>query len=398
MTRSRIALPEPLAPARLAPLGLGFRPFFLLAGAAAVVLLAAWLLFYTGRMAPPAYYDLFTWHGHEMVFGYTAAVIAGFLLTAVRNWTGVPTPTGAPLAALALLWLAGRLVALPPWGLPGWAIASVDLAFLPALAAALARPLLQQPQARQVVFLPLLVALAAANALVHLQMLGVTVATARPGLRFGVDVIVLVIAVIGGRVLPVFTQRGVGAQPRQWPAIEWAVALSTGGVAVADLLTAPPALLGPLAAAAALAHAARLWGWYDHRIWRVPLLWVLHLGYAWLVAGFALLACACAGLAIAQPALHALTVGAIGVLTLGMMARVALGHSGRPLQAAPPIGLAFGLLNTAAVVRVFAAAALPAWYTQAVVAAGLLWIAAFALFTPVYAPILLRARADGQPG
>jgi uncharacterized protein involved in response to NO len=398
MALTRIAVPGRVAPVGWAPLGLGFRPFFLLAGAAAVALLAAWLLFYTGRMAPPAYYDLFTWHGHEMLFGYTVAVVAGFLLTAVRNWTGVPTPTGVPLAALALLWLAGRLVALLPWALPGWAIATVDLAFLPALAAALARPLLQQPQARQVVFLPLLLALAAANVLVHLQMLGVTVATARPALRFGVDVIVLIIAIIGGRVLPFFTQRGVGAQPRQWPAVEWAVAISTGGVAVADLLTAPPALLGPLAAAAALAHAARLWGWYDHRIWRMPLLWVLHLGYAWLVVGFALLACASAGLVIAPPALHGLTVGAIGGLTLGMMARVALGHTGRPLQAAPAIGLACGLINAAAAVRVLAAAALPDWYPQAVVGAGLLWIAAFGLFTAVYAPILVRARADGQPG
>lgn len=396
MTSPGLAGAAPLAPPRWAPLALGFRPFFLLAGAAAVVLVAAWLAIYRGRLAPPAYYDLFTWHGHEMVFGYTVAVIAGFLLTAVRNWTSMPTPTGVSLGGLAAVWLAGRVAPLAP--LPGWAIAAVDIAFLPLLAVALAPPLLRRPQARQAVFLPLLLTLAAANAMVHLQMLGLASASARPGLRMAVGVVVLIIAVVAGRVLPFFTQRGVGAAPRQWPAVEWAVWLTTAGMAVAEPLAAPAALLGPLAAAAAAAHALRLAGWYDRRIWRVPLLWVLHLGYAWLPVGFAMTALAAAGLIIPQPALHALTVGGIGVLTLGMMARVALGHTGRALQAAPPIALACGLINAAAAVRVLVPAAWPDWYASSVLGAGVLWIAAFALFTAVYAPILLRARVDGQPG
>ena len=184
-------------------------------------MIGAWLAALRGALVLPVYYDAITWHGHEMVFGYTVAVIAGFLLTAVRNWTGVPTARGASLALLAALWLAGRVAPLLPVLLPGWLIAVVDLAFLPALAAALARPLLLRPQPNQLLFLPLLLGLAIANALVHLQMLGVTTATARPGLYAAVDVIVLIIAVVGGRVLPFFTERGVGAARggvRRWRA------------------------------------------------------------------------------------------------------------------------------------------------------------------------------------
>ncbi|MFN8642492.1 MAG: NnrS family protein [Candidatus Binatia bacterium] len=380
------------------PFALGFRPFFLLAGSAAVALVAAWLAIYRGLIGLPVYYDAITWHGHEMVFGYTVAVIAGFLLTAVRNWTGVPTPTGGRLALLAALWLAGRLAPLLPGVLPAAAIALLDLAFLPALALALAGPLWRQPQARQLVFLPLLLGLAGANALVHLQMLGVTAITARPALYFAVDLIVLLIAVVGGRVLPFFTERGVAAAPRRWPAVELAVWITTGGVALVDLFAWPPAVAVPVCAAGAAAHAARLAGWYDRRVWRVPLLWVLHLGYAWVAIGFALKAAVAAGLLIPMVGLHALTVGAIGVLTLGMMARVALGHTGRPLRASAPTAVAFALVNAAAAARALVAAALPAWYAETVLAAGVLWLAAFAIFVADYAAILVRPRIDGQPG
>lgn len=382
----------------LAPLALGFRPFFLLAGLAALGLIGAWLAALRGMLMLPVYYDAITWHGHEMVFGYTVAVIAGFLLTAVRNWTGVPTPTGAPLGLLAGLWLAGRVAPLLAGLLPGWLIAAIDLAFLPALAAALARPLLRRPQATQLVFLPLLAALTAANLLVHLQVLGVTVATARPGLYAAIDLVVLIIAVIGGRVLPFFTQRGVGATPRRRPALEVLVFATTVGLVLVDLCSLPAAVAVPVCAAGALAHAARLAGWYDRRIWQVPLLWVLHLGYAWVAVGFALKAAVAAGLVIPMTGLHALTVGAIGVLTLGMMARVGLGHTGRALQASAPVAVAFALINAAALVRAPLAAALPAWYPQTIQVAGALWLAAFAIFVAGYAGILVRARPDGQDG
>lgn len=393
---------EPARPAALpaatplAPLALGFRPFFLLAGLAALALIGAWLAALRGALVVPVYYDAITWHGHEMVFGYTVAVIAGFLLTAVRNWTGVPTVRGAPLALLAVLWLAGRVAPLLPGLLPGWLIAVVDLAFLPALAAVLARPLLLRPQPSQVLFLPLLLGLAVANALVHLQMLGVTTTTARPGLYAAVDVIVLIIAVVGGRVLPFFTERGVGAAPQRRPPVEGVVWATTAGVVLIDLFQLPAAIAVPVCAVGAVAHAVRLAGWYDRRIWRVPLLWVLHLGYAWVAIGFALKAAVAAALVIPMVGLHALTVGAIGVLTLGMMARVALGHTGRVLQVSAAVAVAFALINGAAAVRTLAAAALPSWYSQTILLAGALWLAAFAIFVAEYAGILVRARADGR--
>ena len=382
----------------LAPLALGFRPFFLLAGLAALALIGAWLGALRGALVLPVYYDAITWHGHEMVFGYTVAVIAGFLLTAVRNWTGVPTASGLPLALLAALWLAGRVAPLLPVLLPGWLIAAIDLAFLPTLAAVLARPLLLRPQPNQLVFLPLLFGLAAADAMVHLQMLGVTTATARPGLYAAVDVVVLIIAVVGGRVLPFFTQRGVGAEPRRRPAVEGVVWATTAGVVLIDLFSLPAAVAVPVCAAGAVAHAVRLAGWYDRRIWQVPLLWVLHLGYAWVAIGFALKAAVAAALVIPMVGLHALTAGAIGVLTLGMMARVALGHTGRALQVSAAVAFAFALINGAAAVRTLAAAALPNWYPQTILVAGALWLAAFAIFVAEYAGILVRARPDGREG
>lgn len=381
-----------------APLALGFRPFFLVAGVAALLLIGVWLAVYRGALGLPVYYDAITWHGHEMVFGYTVAVIAGFLLTAVRNWTNVPTATGTALALLVLLWLAGRIAPLLPAVVPRWLIAAIDLAFLPALAVALSTPLLRAPQARQLVFLPLLIALAVMNLLVHLQMLGATLATARTGLYVAVDVVMIVITVIGGRVIPFFTQRGAGTTPRTWVAVEWLVAAATVGVAIADLAGAPPAIFAAIALLAAGAHAVRLAGWYDARIWGVPLLWVLHLGYAWLVAGFALRALAALGLVIPWVGLHALTVGAIGVLTLGMMTRVTLGHTGRLLRASRPMAVAFALINAAAVVRALVPAALPASYAGTVLVAGVLWVAAFAIFVVVHAPMLVQARVDGAPG
>jgi uncharacterized protein involved in response to NO len=199
-------------------------------------------------------------------------------------------------------------------------------------------------------------------------------------------------------VLPFFTARGVGAAPRHWPAVEWAVWLTTGAVALGELLALTPAFVVPLCAAGAVAHALRLAGWYDQRIWRVPLLWVLHLGYAWVAVGLALKAAVAAGLLIPMVGLHALTVGAIGVLTLGMMARVALGHTGRALQASAPMAVAFALINAAAAARAVVAAALPAWYAQTILVAGGLWLAAFAIFVAGYAHVLLRPRIDGQPG
>ena len=384
-------------PRGLAPFALGFRPFFLAAGIWAVLLMAVWMLVLLGRLDLGAWPPM-VWHGHEMVFGFAVAVIAGFLLTAAQNWTGIRTPSGAPLAALFLLWLAGRLGFLIP-GLPATLVALVDLAFLPLLAAALALPILKARQLHNYPFPVMLLALAAANALVHLEVLGWTASTASLGLHLAVYVVVTMIVVMGGRVIPSFTDNKLGSRARRWPVIERLVLPSTLAALLASLLAPDLLFTALLAALAALVHWVRLAGWYTRKYWSVPLLWVLHLGYAWIALGFALLALSAAGFeGAAGSALHAFTAGGIGVLTLGMMARVSLGHTGRLLEAVPLMTLAFIEVGFAALLRVAIPLFFPQSHAAAMTASGLLWMVGFGLFAVVYAPMLLRPRVDGKPG
>lgn len=387
----------------MALFALGFRPFFLMAGLAAVALVGLWLVDYSAVVSVRTYYGAINWHAHEMIFGYTAAVIAGFLLTAVRNWTSIDTPRGGALAALAGLWMAGRLAPFVAGLPPDWLIAAVDIAFLPVLAASLAQPILRRRQWHNLPFVPILLILAFANSLVHLDVLGILPGRATSGFYLGVNLIVLLITVIGGRVIPFFTRSALpGAQPRIWIPLEWisvgtVVVLAALGVLEAALWM--PALTVSVAALATVAHAVRLWGWSDRRLWSVPLLWVLYAGYSWLIVGFALEALAAAGLVRAQLALHAFTTGAIGGLTLGMMSRVALGHTGRPLSAAPPLVATFILVNLAALLRVLGGWWVPdEWYVALIVASGTAWVVAFVLFLALYAPILTKPRVDGLAG
>ncbi|MHB0974025.1 MAG: NnrS family protein [Thiobacillus sp.] len=379
-----------------APFALGFRPFFLSAGIYAVILMALWLLVLGGiitpREMPPT-----LWHGHEMLFGFAIAVIAGFLLTAAQNWTGIRTLSGRPLAALFLVWLAGRLGFLVP-GLPPGVVAAIDLSFLPLLALTLALPILKARQLHNAPFPFMLLGLAAANALVHAEALGLS-RTATLGLHLAAYVVVTMITVMGGRVIPSFTDNKLHTRARRWKPIERLVPVVTVLALIAALAAPDSNVTAVLAAVAAAAHALRLAGWYTPKVWSVPLLWILHLGYAWIVLGFALLALSAAGWGAATgPALHAFTVGAIGVLTLGMMARVSLGHTGRQLEPPPVMTLAFVAVNLAALTRVALPLAFPAAYALILDGAGLVWIAAFGLFAWVYAPMLLRPRVDGKPG
>jgi uncharacterized protein involved in response to NO len=381
-------------------LALGFRPFFLAAALAAIGLIALWLADYAGVFSVRTYYTATNWHAHEMVFGYAVAVVAGFLLTAVRNWTLIDTPRGGPLATLLALWIAGRVAPFAPGVLPGWLIASLDGAFLPVLAASLAVPLLRRRQWRNLPFVPILLALACANALVHLDVLGVMPGRATTGLYLGVHLIVLLITVVGGRVIPFFTERALpGASPRTWLPVEWLSIGSVVALAILGVVPFAPQLTTAVTAVATLAHAVRLSGWFDRRVWSVPLLWILHIGHGWLVVGFALQTLSATALMRPQLALHAFTTGAIGALTLGMMARVSLGHTGRPLQAAPSLVGAFVLVNMAALLRVIGAWWVPdEWYVSLIVASGAPWVAAFTLFLAKYAPILTKQRADGRAG
>ena len=378
---------------------LGFRPFFLLSGILAVVLIAVWVPAFVGWHSFSNYYGQIGWHSHEMIFGYTCAVIAGFLLTAVRNWTERPTAAGGSLALLASLWLAGRILPFFLKAVSPWLIALADLAFLPALAVAIGAPLVRHAERRNLIFLPLLIVLFIANLLAHLEALGFAPGVGRRGIFLGLHLILLLIVIMGGRVIPFFTERALnGVVIERRAIIEWMAPLSVVAFMLLEVFLPDSRLAGVLAALAAIINGIRLASWYSHRYWQVPLLWVLHLGYGWIVAGLALKAAAAFGLILPQFTVHAFTVGGIGVLTLGMMARVSLGHTGRPLAVGPSMVAGFALLNLAAIGRGLAPLFVPLWFPQLIIASGALWIAAFMIFVFIYAPILTQARADGRPG
>ena len=388
-------MPEYRGPALLA---LGFRPFFSAAAVAAILLMLIWLTTWVGRLRIPDYYGSIGWHSHEMLFGYAAAVIAGFLLTAVRNWTGVNTPTGTPLALLVLIWLAGRLAPFLAGLLPAWLVALADLAFLPALALAIAPALWRGSQKVNRIFVPLLLLMALANLLVHLQALGVAGSATR-GMDTMLFMVVFLVALLGGRVMPFFTQAvipGFKATRRQW--LEFTTMGAFAVLIGLQLFASPPLLTGLVALLLALTQMLRVAGWHHPGVWRIPILWVLYTGILWLIAGLLLLALSSFGLLGSNLAKHALGVGGIGILTLGMMARVSLGHSGRPIEPARSIAIAFILLNVAAALRVFGPLLPFGAYTFWVHLAGGIWIICFLLFCRVYLPILSRPRIDGKPG
>jgi uncharacterized protein involved in response to NO len=361
-------------------LALGFRPFYLLAGSYAALSVPIWAAQYAGWL-PGANALL---HAHEMLFGFAFAVISGFLLTAVRAWTGRPTPSGAPLAGIALLWIAGRLLA-PAWW-QGAALA--DAAFALAVAWGIGRPLIASGNRRNWFFIALVFALGAAGMLFRYAP--------RTGLVLGLDVILFIIAVMAGRVVPAFTNNAISdAGARRNPVLETAALASILLLLALDALQLPVA---PVALVAAIVHAMRLALWAPWATRKQPILWILHLSYAWIVVHLALRGLGELELVAPLLATHALTVGAIGGLTLGMMTRTSRGHTARPLKVGAWEISAYVLVQAAALVRVFVPVALPDAYLVAVLLSAALWCAAFSIFTVVYFPILTRARLDGQPG
>lgn len=378
---------------------LGFRPFFLFAGAFALLAMGIWVPIFFNALTLPTYYGELGWHSHEMIFGYSGAVVAGFLLTAVRNWTNSPTPAGGSLAVITILWLLGRILPLFPILLPGWLIALVDLGFFPMLIVGIGIPLLRSGGTRNLIFLPLVGAFVGANLLVHLEVLGLAENIAHRGIFLGLNLLILLIVIMGGRVIPFFTERALqGASPKRHWAIEQLAPISVLAFIVAEFIAPNSRATGIFAALAAIVNGIRLSGWYTNRFWAVPLLWVLHLGYGWIVVGFVLKALAAFGFISPQFTIHAFTVGAIGVLTLGMMARVSLGHTGRPLKATAATTVAFVLINLAALLRGLLPVFLPQMLLDFVELSGALWIGAFLIFIVVYVPILTAPRIDGRPG
>lgn len=374
---------------------LGFRPFYLLASSFAALSVLLWVGQYAGYL-PATYLRNPAWHGHEMLYGYTLAVVAGFLLTAVRNWTGKPTPSGGALIALAVLWLAGRVLVLTPFAI---AAAVINAAFPIAVAIGIGIPIVQSRNRRNYFFIALLLLLGLAVLALHLSHLGSLPWPERASLQVGLDVVLFILTVMAGRVIPMFTNNGVpGAQATRHPVIE---KLALGGVLAllgADLLQASPAVIAVLALIVAVAHAARLYLWQPWRTFGTPIVWVLHLAYGWIVIYLLLRGLAALGLVGELFAVHALTVGAIGGMTIGMMTRTARGHTGRMLVADGFEVACYILVALAAAIRVFGGMLLPQAYLATVVASGICWSAAFALYAVRYWPVLSRPRLDGKPG
>jgi uncharacterized protein involved in response to NO len=380
----------------------GFRPFFLLAALYATLMIPLWLAVLNGKLAPTAYLPPSIWHAHEMTWGFVSAVVAGFLLTAVGNWTQRETATGASLAGLVLLWMAGRVTMLLAGALPRGVPAAVDLAFLPALALVLARSLLAAKNYRNLVMLGILAALFLTNLAVHLDGLGLLPpGSAQRAALLSVDAVVLLIIIISGRIFPMFTRNATGVTSiRGIPWLDGTCTAAMAALLLVDALTLPgDRAAASLAGVVGLLVAARAVHWGARHSLRDPLLWVLHAGYAWIVVGLLLRASAgVLGWPPGPAATHALTVGAIGTLTLGMMARVALGHTGRAIVAPRSMTAAFVAITLAALIRVLVPWLAPQHYVVGLVAAGVFWVLAFAVFLAAYAPMLCRPRVDGKAG
>ena len=397
--------PRPAAaPARrVALFDYGFRPFFLLSGLQAVLALAVWLAILLYGLPVAGSWDTVQWHMHEMLFGFVAAAVGGFLLTAVPNWTGGRGYAGRPLVLLTSVWLLGRVAVNPIFPFPPLLAAAADLAFFPALAATLLPSLVRSGNRRNYPFPAMLGGLFLANLLCHLDGNLAEAGTWRAGILLAVDMVLLMVVMIGGRIVPSFTSsamkrvgRPVEIAPRPW--LERAALATLLAMAVADQATPDGALAGITAAAAAAVTLARLAGWHGWRTLSQPILAILHVGYAWVPVGLALKAAwLLAGAGFAAHWMHAFTLGAFATMILAVMSRASLGHTGRDVVASWPTAAAYVLLTAAALARVFLAG-FGAAYHPALMIAGLGWIGAFGLFVLVYAPILVRPRADGRPG
>jgi uncharacterized protein involved in response to NO len=367
---------------------LGFRPFFLGAAAWAVLLIGLWVLTLTGVM-PLAYPNPVAWHAHEMVYGYTIAVIAGFLLTAAKNWTGVPTPYGKSLAAIFLLWLAGRIaMALP---VPPAFVFFVDALFLPVLCFAVAKPIVKAKNWRNLGFVPMLLVLAGLNIAFHALP-----QYASQLMYAAVGIIIVMITLIGGRIVPGFTQNALpDAKIVRLRWADWAALVCTIALVPLDLFAAHQ-WAAAVAFTAGVFQLLRMAGWKSFATRSKPILWILHVGYFCVPLG--LLLRSIPSIVPAPVALHALTIGAIGLLTLGMMTRVSLGHTGRKLEVAPSIVAAYVLLCAAVAVRILGPLLVPEQITLSHSLAGVAWVASFVIFGVVYTPMLLTPRPDGKPG
>jgi len=390
----------------------GFRIFFLLAGlwgAVAMLVWGLWLAVHAlgGMMELPADIAPHWWHGHEMIFGFGGAAVAGFLLTAVPNWTGAPPARARFITLAALLWAAGR-VCVWFWGIvPGPLAALVTLAFLPMLAGRITQQLLARRNAADMMFLGLLTLFWLAQVRVMLDWLGWPLGDAVAGLHGGIAVLVALVVVLGGRITPAFTRNamqraaletGTPLAPNRLPAnlklADKAAIVTALAAAVAIVLGLPVWAAGAAQIGLGLAQLARMIRWRTLAIRRQPILVVLHAGMALIGIGAALQGLAAFGLGSEIGAMHFSAVGGIGTMVIAVMSRATLGHTGRPLVAPFPVVIAYALLPVAALARWGAATGTMAFYYPGTILAAALWAFAFGLFTLALWPAFWGPRAN----
>ncbi len=384
------------APKGLPFLRLGFRPFYLGGALLAAVIVPLWVAVSLGWLQLTPTSQPLLWHAHEMLFGFAVAIIVGFLLTAGKAWTGLATPRGATLGALALLWLAARLASVLG---PYMAYALLDLALLPVVAGILVNILLRSRNYRNLALALMLVLLASANLVFHLALMEVLTLSPITPLYAALALIVLIECVMAGRVIPAFTMAVTpGLKLLAKPGLEW-FTLGSTALGLGLWVLAPAGVAGSaVLALASVLHIKRLLGWRSALTLRRPILWILHAAYAWIPVGLGLLALAQIGLIPASTGVHALAVGATGGLIIGMITRTARGHTGRPLTVSRAEVLAYALVMSAALLRVVLPLAVPALYGMALVGAAVAWSVAFLIYLWVFTPWLMRTRLDGKDG
>lgn len=382
----------------LAVWDLGFRPFFLLGLLAAPGLMIAWLtLFLNGTLAP-SYFQPVLWHAHEMVYGFACAIVIGFIYTAAPKWTGTPGIRGLRLMLLAGIWVTARMLMAFPL-IPAPIVAGIDLAFLPLSAMFLVPYLGRKEQRHNLIFLVLLSTLTLGNLLMHFSALGVVDGYDRPGLYLGLNVIIFMIVVIGGRFIPTFSENEVSGYRRANLNILDKTALLSAVAFVIVSFAMPNSIA--VGAIAIVATAVNLWlwiKWLHIGIWHIPILWVLYVGYAWIIIGFALTAASIFSTVSSTAATHAFTAGGFGTMIVAMVSRFSLVHTGRPLIAARATVAAYLLVSFAAIVRVVGATLLTGHSMISIQISGALWIASFIVLLTIYAPILIAPRVKGNLG
>jgi len=381
---------------------LGFRPFFLAAGLFSILAMAVWMaeLVAGVRIIPTTSLPMF-WHAHEMIYGYALAVLAGFLLTAVRNWTGMPTVNGLPLTLLLLCWLLARIAFLIPGSNALLAALILDNAFLVFLSLALTLPVIRARLWKNMAVVSKLYFILIGNIIYALGVFAGIADGQRIGIFIGFYMILSLILVLSRRVMPMFIERGVGyaVSLKNYLWLDISVFILFMAFAICDIFFNQPALTAYLAGALFILHAIRLYGWHTHGIWHKPLLWVLYMAYAWIILGFGLKFAAFMFNFSPSLAVHAFAAGGIGLMTLGMMSRVSLGHTARNIMQPPSgLGLIFAAIFLGACVRVLFPLLFGGHYLLWIGISQALWIFAFSVFIYIYAPILIRPRLDGKWG